>query len=120
MRIYLDNCCFNRPYDDQSQFKIRIESEAKLVIQEKIKNGKLKLIWSFMLDYENSQNTDVNKKNEIFSFQKYSEEYFVGTKETAKIAQEIEKSGIKKRTQSILHVLSKQEWSFLLQLIKES
>lgn len=39
MRIYLDNCCFNRPYDDQSQFKIRIESEAKLAIQEKVKMG---------------------------------------------------------------------------------
>ena len=25
MRIYLDNCCYNRPYDDQSQ--IRISSE---------------------------------------------------------------------------------------------
>ena len=21
MRIYLDNCCYNRPYDDQSQLK---------------------------------------------------------------------------------------------------
>ena len=53
MRIYLDNCCFNRPYDDQSQFKIRIESEAKLAIQEKVKNGLIELVWSFLLDYEN-------------------------------------------------------------------
>lgn len=36
IRIYLDNCCFNRPYDDQSQIKIQLESEAKLEIQKHI------------------------------------------------------------------------------------
>ena len=30
--IYLDNCCFNRPYDDQEQITVRLESEAKLEI----------------------------------------------------------------------------------------
>ena len=33
MRIYLDNCCFNRPYDDQSQLRISLETQAKLYIQ---------------------------------------------------------------------------------------
>jgi hypothetical protein len=32
-RIYLDNCCFNRPYDDQESKVIRLESEAKMMIQ---------------------------------------------------------------------------------------
>ncbi len=27
MEIYLDNCCLNRPFDDQSQMRIRIETE---------------------------------------------------------------------------------------------
>ena len=54
MRIYLDNCCFNRPFDDQSQIRIRLESEAKLKIQEEIRSGKIQLIWSYILDYENS------------------------------------------------------------------
>ncbi len=30
MRIYLDNYCFNRPFDDQSQIRINLEAEAKL------------------------------------------------------------------------------------------
>lgn len=30
MRIYLDNCSYNRPYDDQSQLRISLESQAKL------------------------------------------------------------------------------------------
>ena len=36
MKIYLDNCCFNRPFDDQNQLKVRLEAEAKLYVQTKI------------------------------------------------------------------------------------
>lgn len=56
MLIYLDNCCFNRPFDDQKQIRIQIETEAKLFIQEEIANGNYRLAWSFMLDYENAAN----------------------------------------------------------------
>ncbi|MFO7884916.1 MAG: hypothetical protein R6U68_08850 [Desulfobacteraceae bacterium] len=35
MKIYLDNCCFNRPFDDQTSLRIRLETEAKLDIQAK-------------------------------------------------------------------------------------
>jgi hypothetical protein len=30
MRLYLDNCCFNRTFDNQEQLKIKLETEAKL------------------------------------------------------------------------------------------
>jgi hypothetical protein len=30
LKIYLDNCCYNRPFDNQLQMKIRLETEAKL------------------------------------------------------------------------------------------
>ena len=56
MRIYLDMCCFNRPYDDQTQPRIRIETEAKVVIQQKIKNTECELIWSSILDFECAKN----------------------------------------------------------------
>lgn len=32
MKIYLDVCCLNRPFDDQAQTRIRLESEAILLI----------------------------------------------------------------------------------------
>ena len=32
-RIYLDNCCFNRPYDDQTQLNIYLETQAKLHVK---------------------------------------------------------------------------------------
>ena len=40
MKVYLDNCCYNRPYDSQESFKINMETRAKLHIQEEIKEGK--------------------------------------------------------------------------------
>ena len=30
MRVYLDNCCYNRPFDDQSQVKVRLETISKM------------------------------------------------------------------------------------------
>ena len=50
MKVYLDNCSFNRPFDDQDQIRIRIEAEAKLFLQKLIDQGKLELAWSYILD----------------------------------------------------------------------
>jgi predicted nucleic acid-binding protein len=65
MRIYLDNCCFNRPYDDQSFLVIRLETEAKLYVQELIREGEFELLWSFVLDYENSASPFTELRNRI-------------------------------------------------------
>lgn len=56
MRIYLDMCCFNRPYDDQGPARIRLETEAKVMLQQKIKDAECDLIWSAALDFECSNN----------------------------------------------------------------
>ncbi len=47
LRIYLDNCCFNRPFDNQNDMKIKIETEAKLSIQEIIKKDEIDVVWSY-------------------------------------------------------------------------
>jgi hypothetical protein len=53
LKLYLDNCCFNRPFDNQNQLKVYLETQAKLAIQEKIIAGEYELVWSYILDYEN-------------------------------------------------------------------
>jgi len=65
MRIYLDNCCYNRPFDDQTQTSIAIETIAKLKIQESVKNGEYELVWSDVLEYENDNNPYDHKRNAI-------------------------------------------------------
>lgn len=72
MKIYLDNCCFNRPFDDQSQIRIRLESEAKLYIQEKIREGELELAWSYIMDIEVHKNPFEDRRNSIFDWKKYA------------------------------------------------
>lgn len=52
MRIYLDTCTLQRPFDDQSQARINLESEATLEIISAIELGKLELISSEVLEYE--------------------------------------------------------------------
>ncbi|MGA1796706.1 MAG: type II toxin-antitoxin system VapC family toxin [bacterium] len=95
-RIYLDNCCFNRPYDDQLYETIRLETEAKLYIQDSIKNGKLELTWSFMLDFENSMNPYEEQKDIIQEWKKTSFIYVAADESIRNNAKKIAgSSGIK-------------------------
>ncbi len=73
LKLYLDNCCFNRPFDNQSRLKIYLETQAKLAIQEKILAGEYLLIWSYILDYENEQNPHDMIKREVNKWQAHSE-----------------------------------------------
>ena len=107
MRIYLDMCCYNRPYDEQSQLKIAMETQSKLYIQRLIQNGKIELIGSYILDYECSKIPNSMRKNTIISFiYKYMTAY-VGIERDeliSKKAMEIMKSGVKEK--DAFHVAS--------------
>jgi predicted nucleic acid-binding protein len=39
MKIYLDVCCYNRPFDDQTQERVRLEAEAIAFILLRINRG---------------------------------------------------------------------------------
>jgi len=73
MLIYLDICCFNRPFDDQSQTRIRFETEAKLELQEQIRQQKVKLVWSYVLDFENKQNPFAERAASILTWRHLAE-----------------------------------------------
>lgn len=105
MKIYMDNCCYNRPYDDQTYIRIHLETEAKLHIQQVVRNGEIDLVTSYMLEYENGKNRFSHKKQAIADFMNANESYYVGiNKETeAKmIAGHIMETGIK--SADALHV----------------
>ena len=96
MKIYLDNCCFNRPFDDQSQIRIRLESEAKLKIQEEIRSGKFQLVWSYILDYENNQNPYQERKVRIKKWKEYAISDIEETYELIETASLLNQKGIQK------------------------
>lgn len=43
MRIYLDNCCFGRPFDNQEFPQIAEEAKAQIFIENQIRLGKVEL-----------------------------------------------------------------------------
>ena len=104
MKVYLDNCCFNRPYDDQSKIRIRLEAEAKLAIQEEIRREAFKLIWSYILDYENNKNPFRERRDQISKWRKYSIEDIVENNELLDLAGFLRGHGIKKI--DALHIAS--------------
>ena len=73
MKLYLDLCCFNRPFDDQSQLKVRLQTEAKLSVQESIKSRNHILIWSAILDLENADNPDLERRTAIAEWKSLAE-----------------------------------------------
>ncbi len=102
MRIYLDNCCFNRPFDQQHIITTRLETEAKLYIQDQIKEGYFKLVWSYVLDFENSRNPFPFKQQAISAWKYLA---IVDVEETAEIIQQAElfySKGLK--SQDALHL----------------
>jgi hypothetical protein len=95
MRVYLDNCCFNRPFDDQTPLSIRLETEAKLYVQDQIKRGTLSLGWSNILDYENAANPCEERRAEIQRWEKLADCSAVETPEIIDLMKKFVEIGMK-------------------------
>ena len=98
MKVYLDNCCYGRPYDSKSQIRIQLESDAKLAIQNQIENGKYDLVASSFLLDENNDKTDESVKMHIFDYIVSNMKVFVQEGEDPslkELANQIRKTGIK-------------------------
>ena len=78
LRIYLDMCCYNRPYDNQSQARIAKEAQSKLHIQDLIVRGELDLVGSYVLDYECSCNPFEIRRSFIKDFMSKNIKLYVG------------------------------------------
>jgi len=94
-RIYLDSCCFNRPYDDQSQPRVRFETQAKLYIQKMIFERQIELVWSYILKYENSRNPFGAKKHAIAQWENLSSSFVSMSDEIVATAEKIMATGVK-------------------------
>lgn len=65
MKIYMDNCCYNRLLDDRSYSTIYYERNTILFIMELIEKGEIELVGSEMLQREINDTTDIYKKSVI-------------------------------------------------------
>ena len=100
MRIYLDNCCYGRPYDDQSSEQIIAETQSMRFIRKKIENGNLELVTSYILHFENNQRPNENQRDEITKFIKNNRKIHIGIDNAENLAEtvkEIMSTGIKRK-----------------------
>ena len=97
LKIYLDTCCFNRPYDDQSLLRNSLEAQAVSHIQFLIRERHFLLASSYILLFENSISPHVSRKTVIEGFiKKYSSTY-IGVEHMVEIentAQLVLESGV--------------------------
>ena len=70
MRVYLDNCCYNRPFDEQAQLRVVLETLAKLNIQQQMRDGVLEYAWSSVLDFEISKSRFLDRSLQIMPWAK--------------------------------------------------
>ena len=97
MLLYLDNCCFNRPYDNQSQLLVKLETEAKLEIQQSIRLRELQLAWSFMLDYENNDNPYQERRQNVWKWRRIASVNIQASKAIVNRATELMKLGYRQK-----------------------
>jgi predicted nucleic acid-binding protein len=102
MRIYLDHCAYNRPFDDQSNVKNQLETTAKLYIQKQIKQEKYDLVWSYMSDFENNKNPNIENKNSIQQWEKIAKYKCKSSENILKRGKQIEQ--LKIRSNDALHI----------------
>lgn len=104
MLVYLDICCFNRPFDDQTQLLIRLQTEAKLSIQNAIRGGSLSLAWSVIMDLENAANPDSDRREAIAWWKHLSDTDVDASAEIEARAEQLGLRGLK--PMDALHVAS--------------
>ena len=75
IKVYLDNCTYNRPFDDQTQIKIALETMAKQRIQRLIIEKAIVLVCSYVTRFENDKNPHPVSKKSISEFLKYASHY---------------------------------------------
>lgn len=89
MKIYLDACCLNRPFDDQTQDRIYLETEAILLIMMRFKAwSDWQWIGSEVLNFEIEQMPDMERRHRVSLLAKdINKSIIVGQKEIERAIQ---------------------------------
>jgi predicted nucleic acid-binding protein len=94
LRIYLDTSVYNRPFDDQTQVRIALETQALRAILQLIESGAATLIDSAALRYENGRNPNVSRRTWVERCLELAQFYQPMTDGVAERALELEARGM--------------------------
>lgn len=95
MRVYLDVCCLNRPFDDLSQDRVYLEAEAVMTILSRCEKGEWSLIASRVIDYELSNMTDIDRLKQVEALYADADEWVALTEKEEARAAFFQQGGVK-------------------------
>ncbi|BAZ16869.1 hypothetical protein NIES4071_87470 [Calothrix sp. NIES-4071] len=94
-KIYLDVCCLNRPFDDQTQPRIRLETEAILEIISRCRTEEWELLSSTALELEIARTPDLKRREQVQEVLSIAQQKILVNSETSKRAIDLIDFGIK-------------------------
>jgi predicted nucleic acid-binding protein len=94
MRIYLDTCCLQRPLDDQTQPRIRVETEAVFAILASVQQGTVSLLTSEALEFEISRTPDEQRRRDANAILRLASERLLLSDNTEKLAESLAQAGL--------------------------
>ena len=94
MKIYIDTSVYNRPFDDQTQPRIWLETLALGLILQLIESGEAALVNSSVLEFENSRNPFPLRREWMERCLSLATEYESIDEAIRDRAQEYEKQGV--------------------------
>ena len=74
MKIYMDCCCLNRPFDDQTNPIIHLEAEAIKIILSLCEQKVFTLVSSEILKFEIEKTPDVLRKEKLKILEQLAQE----------------------------------------------
>ena len=94
MKVYLDVCCLCRPFDDQTQSRIRLESEAVLATLDECLGGGLTWISSDAIEEEVLHDPEANRKGRVLRILKFAAERVAMSPQVRTLALEFHARGL--------------------------
>jgi len=93
--VYLDTSVYNRPFDDQSQPRIWLETLAVSIILQMLEEGAVELVSSAVVAYETSRNPDEMRRRWVQQIVEKASLIQRVNDDVKQRAQELERNGLK-------------------------
>ncbi|MCK4295890.1 MAG: PIN domain-containing protein [Candidatus Marinimicrobia bacterium] len=94
MKIYIDNSVYNRPFDDQTQPRIWLETLAFSIILQMVVNKEINIVSSSVVNFENDKNPYPERRKWVENCLKLAVEIQAVNEEIKDRAKKLEKSGV--------------------------
>ena len=94
MKVYLDACCLQRPMDDQTQPRIRVEAEAVLAVLSAVEGGGIQLIRSDALEFELARIPNQERREQAMEILNQAKMRTFCSDQVIALAEQLENTGV--------------------------